>query len=459
MLQGASPSRWSRTADGDERGDEGNGMDGPATDGGRFGVHARGVRLLLAAGLVGALLPLGGGAGATGSEVTAVAPEATTVEALAAVELPPLLGQSEVAVYVPTTGHTLAGVMLDYWRATGGAEVYGDPISEPFAATNGYYSQAFERGVFQFRPDVLHTVEPIVRLMPIGQTALNDRVGTFRVDRRRSGGGGDRRSAAWSRVDADGKMAAQTVDEGGRFVEATGHTIGGPFLDWYGRHEGEFFLGNPLGEPVEERGRIVQWFEGGLLIEEEGVARLAPLARELAPRLGIDTAAVDRGELSEYDEDLFRMADNPNPAGDLDAPGPKRIEVDLSEQRLWAYQGETLISTSLVTTGLAPNDTEQGQFRVRYKKPVEDMRGVTDAEGNVIWVAGDLTTEPFGIPYGVADVPHVMYFNLDAEALHGAYWRDVFGEPGSHGCVNLPMPLAEFLYGWAPLGTPVWVHE
>ena len=37
--------------------------------------------------------------------------------------------------------------------------------------------------------------------------------------------------------------------------------------------------------------------------------------------------------------------------------------------------------------------------------------------------------------------------------------RAVFGEPGSHGCVNLPVDMAAFLYGWAPLGTPVWVHE
>lgn len=56
------------------------------------------------------------------------------------------------------------------------------------------------------------------------------------------------------------------------------------------------------------------------------------------------------------------------------------------------------------------------------------------------------------------DVPYVMYVNLDAEALHGAYWHENFGQRMSHGCINLPVPVAEFLYGWVPLGTPVTVY-
>ncbi len=52
-----------------------------------------------------------------------------------------------------------------------------------------------------------------------------------------------------------------------------------------------------------------------------------------------------------------------------------------------------------------------------------------------------------------------MYFNLDAEALHGAYWHNNFGHKMSHGCVNLPLYFATWLYGWAPLGTEVWVHQ
>jgi lipoprotein-anchoring transpeptidase ErfK/SrfK len=44
-------------------------------------------------------------------------------------------------------------------------------------------------------------------------------------------------------------------------------------------------------------------------------------------------------------------------------------------------------------------------------------------------------------------------------AFHGAYWHDDFGKPRSHGCVNLPLQFAEWLYEWAPLGTRVWIHD
>ncbi|MDP9358775.1 MAG: L,D-transpeptidase, partial [Chloroflexota bacterium] len=115
-----------------------------------------------------------------------------------------------------------------------------------------------------------------------------------------------------------------------------------------------------------------------------------------------------------------------------------------------------LMSTTLVSTGLDPNLTEQGLFRIRLKYPKQDLGGFTDATGEVLGF-GD--APPGTIPYQVKDVPHVMYFNLDAEALHGTYWHTNFGQKMSHGCVNLPLDVAKWMYGWAPLGTGVWVHE
>ena len=56
------------------------------------------------------------------------------------------------------------------------------------------------------------------------------------------------------------------------------------------------------------------------------------------------------------------------------------------------------------------------------------------------------------------DVPYVQYFNNEAEALHGAYWHNNFGSPMSHGCINLPVYSARWMYGWGTLGTQVWVH-
>jgi len=153
----------------------------------------------------------------------------------------------------------------------------------------------------------------------------------------------------------------------------------------------------------------------------------------------------------------------PNPLQDFDpyAAGPKRIEVDIAKQQLWAYQGESLILTTLVSTGLKPNDTEEGRFHVRIKYPKQDMGGFTDSTGEVVSVGEDPTpgASQAGLRYDVEDVPNVMYINFDAEALHGAYWHSNFGNRMSHGCINLPVEVSAFLYGWAPLGTQVWVHD
>ena len=58
--------------------------------------------------------------------------------------------------------------------------------------------------------------------------------------------------------------------------------------------------------------------------------------------------------------------------------------------------------------------------------------------------------------YFIKDVPHVMYF-YQAYAIHGAYWHSNFGSRASHGCVNVPLASAEWLYNWANVGTKVEV--
>jgi hypothetical protein len=207
---------------------------------------------------------------------------------------------------------------------------------------------------------------------------------------------------------------------------------------------------------------VVQYFEGALLMRDrDGNVSLAPLAKELAPVLGIETKPVPRRGLPSYDELLFWTMDNPNPLGDPEAPGRKWIEVNVTEQWLRAYQGTTLITETLVSTGIAPNTTELGVFHVRYKLEKTDMQGTTGPNGEVIAIGEQAVENARGNQetYIVNDVPDVMYLNADAEALHGAYWHNNFGNRMSHGCINLPLDMAHFLYGWAPLGTMVWVHE
>jgi lipoprotein-anchoring transpeptidase ErfK/SrfK/nucleotide-binding universal stress UspA family protein len=118
----------------------------------------------------------------------------------------------------------------------------------------------------------------------------------------------------------------------------------------------------------------------------------------------------------------------------------KAIVVSLSQQAMWVYKGDEVVLSSLVSTGRAGFETPTGSFAILSKLPSQTMEGVIGGEY-----------------YNVPDVPNVMYFTNAGHALHGTYWHNNFGTPMSHGCVNLPMDVAAWLYAWAPIGTPVFI--
>lgn len=368
--------------------------------------------------------------------------------------IPPDFGQTSLRVFIPETGHTVSGTMLDYWRANGAASVYGNPISEVFAAPNGLFSQAFERGVFQYHPDWTMTDNPTVRLMPTGRQQLTDRAATTRADGRRTSS--DRRLSAWTPGSQQEGRSAEVLNSGGRFSDMTGFSIAGGFGQWYDSHEGWFYLGAPISEPVRERGVTVQYFENSIMIDNGTSVVPAALPLEHPERYGIDTTPVAQGDLPVFSESLFLTAWNPYGVDASTIPGRKRIEVSISQQTLTAYQGDQVILQTLVSTGVEPNHTEVGFFHVRIKFPMKDMTGVTDGSGAVTSVGEGSTG---GEQYLVQDVPSVMFINYEAEALHGAYWHSNFGQRMSHGCINIPLDEAAFLYDWAPLGTAVTVYE
>jgi lipoprotein-anchoring transpeptidase ErfK/SrfK len=120
----------------------------------------------------------------------------------------------------------------------------------------------------------------------------------------------------------------------------------------------------------------------------------------------------------------------------------RRIEVNLSEQRAYLFENEQVVQSWYISSGKEGFDSSTGNFRIRAKLTSQNM-------GN-----RDLTKAPY---YFTPDVPWVMYYNGD-EALHGAYWHNNFGNTMSHGCINMPVSAAEFVFGWAPMGTEVSVH-
>jgi lipoprotein-anchoring transpeptidase ErfK/SrfK len=116
--------------------------------------------------------------------------------------------------------------------------------------------------------------------------------------------------------------------------------------------------------------------------------------------------------------------------------GAHWIDVDLSQQRVYAYEGDTVVNSFIVSTGVWQTPTVTGKYKIWIK------------------LRSTLMTGP---GYYLPDVPYTMYF-YKGYGLHGTYWHNNFGTPMSHGCVNLSIPDAEWLYNFSSVGTVVNVH-
>ncbi len=127
----------------------------------------------------------------------------------------------------------------------------------------------------------------------------------------------------------------------------------------------------------------------------------------------------------------------PTGGGSAGGGSNRWIDVDLSSQTVRAYQGNTVVRSMIVSTGIARYPTPTGRFRIYAKYPSVTMSGPG---------------------YYLPGVPHTMYF-YRGYALHGTYWHRNFGHPMSHGCINLTRADAAWLYGWASVGTLVVIHR
>jgi hypothetical protein len=131
----------------------------------------------------------------------------------------------------------------------------------------------------------------------------------------------------------------------------------------------------------------------------------------------------------------------PNPTPPEGVTTGRWIDVDLAEQTLTVYDNNQLVFATVIASGLEPFWTRPGLFQIYQKKETETMRN----------------NDPTDYYY-LDNVPWTMYFDK-ARALHGAYWRTRFGYPQSHGCVNLSVGDAHWLFNWAREGDYVFVHD
>lgn len=113
-------------------------------------------------------------------------------------------------------------------------------------------------------------------------------------------------------------------------------------------------------------------------------------------------------------------------------PGEKWIEVNLATQQVTAWEGDKPVFSFIASTGLPNTPTITGKFHIYWKLEKTLMTGPG---------------------YYLPDVPYTMYF-YGGYALHGTYWHNNFGQPMSHGCVNLETGNAKKLFEWAGPAIP-----
>jgi len=175
--------------------------------------------------------------------------------------------------------------------------------------------------------------------------------------------------------------------------------------------------------------------------------RRGDILSAIARRYGVSTYELAqangiRNPSAIYTGQVLRIPGGASTAPPAPAPAPtgghggRWIDIDLSAQRLTAYEGNIPVRSTLVSTGLSRTPTPTGQYRVYVKYGSKTMSGPG---------------------YHLPNVPYTMFF-YRGYSIHGTYWHSNFGRPMSHGCVNLPTPEARWLYNWASVGTRVNVH-
>ncbi len=372
---------------------------------------------------------------------------------------------------------------LQFWESHNGAMLYGPPITGIVLEAN-VPVQYFERGRLEYR---------------------NGAAAPGALGRERT---------RWRQFAAAVPHSEQ-ADE--LVFRETGHTITGAFLRFWRDNNGAVVFGPPLSEPMWESiggsSMRVQYFERARLeeqsVSESQAVAVSSLGREIALAKGLvlpdqqpAVSVVQAGSAGGVEGAFAELAPpTPTPvpptapplptatsipptptavpaaakpapanAGGSVAPDPTRakprptstplvapttapkpavarvagkvIDVNLSTQRFVAMENGVVVRRAGVSSGRDGFNTPTGTYNIYYKLKLQTMRGSLN-----------------GISWVVPNVPNVMYIN-GSVALHGTYWHNLFGTGArlSHGCINLSLKDAEWMYGWAPMGTTVVVH-
>jgi hypothetical protein len=329
------------------------------------------------------------------------------------------------SVFVNQTSHHISdrSGFLRFWRENGGVMIFGYPIGEE-TVEDGRIVQYFERARFEYHPEFLG--QP-------GQVQLS----------------------LLGRQLTEGRDFPDGAPDGGTlYFPETKHTLSGKFLQFWQKRGGLAIFGYPISEPFEEASpsdgqtRLTQYFERARF--EYHPEALGGFYQQQAQALGLRLAGLHEVQLGDLGRQAAARAGrtfaiSPQLVG---APGwapsiwTRRIDVDLTAQRLTAYEGDTPVFSAPVATGKDGFNTPTGSYAIYSKYEMQTMTG---SAGGETWY--------------VPDIPWVQYV-VGGVALHGTYWHDQWGTGTrmSHGCINLNIDDAEWLFDWADVGTTVDIH-
>ncbi len=373
--------------------------------------------------------------------------------------------------WVERTGFMVTGQIETFWRASGGEQLLGGPVSRAFLR-NGTTTQVFENAVIDLAANgtaglrmlgkqwvIDNGLEQDAAFVPsppsFGETTLVSSPEGLRLRRGPS-------------LDAE---VIVVLDDNASFIAVAGVEdawVPG-YVDGYSGWVASEFLRKPTpGDMAIAGGDANNWnvsVWSGISLGETNVRAEPTTASATIRELGWQeqVTVVDwvRGEevvensyvwaqLGDggyvYARNVGRSAPiAPTPLPD-DAPWEGRwIDIQLTQQLMVAYEGRTPVRTIVVTTGMPGWETPPGFYWINTRVENETMD------------SGAIGAEYF---YKLENVLYTQYFTNRGHALHYAWWRtpETIGRPGSHGCINLLLSDAEFMWNWAGIGTPVYVR-
>ena len=139
--------------------------------------------------------------------------------------------------------------------------------------------------------------------------------------------------------------------------------------------------------------------------------------------------------------------------------GSPSVRINLSKQRAYFYKGGELAGVSILSSGREGYDTVTGSFRITEK----DEEHASSLYGTYVHASGSVIQEnvdtrkhprPPGARYKGADMPYWMRIT-GGTGMHAGYLP---GYPASHGCIRLPLPMAEAFFRSIKVGTPVQIE-